>query len=113
MRYAVIDVAIIKHYCNRTHADNKGSYNANSVVLEGMSVICYSASSIYAYCIILTNGTVNMYYYSSKQRAWPCDQHIFTLFAAHVNIASSMILFCAMLVAAQLIPVYCIALSNS
>ena len=40
------------------------------------------------------------------------DEHIFTLFAAHVNITSPMILFCATLVAAQLIPVYCIALSN-
>ena len=76
MRYAVIDVAIMKHYCNRTHVGNEGSYNANGVILESISVIslfpqymhiAQCACTLYvAGCNILTNGTVNIY-----KRAWP------------------------------------------
>ena len=54
-----------------------------------------------------------MYYYASKQKGMALvNRHVFILFAAHVNITSPIVLFCATLVATQLIPVYCIALSN-
>jgi len=90
-----------------------------------MSIICFSISSIYAYCTMCMYIICCMLHHTNQ---WHCqyvllcfkakghglgDQHVvFTLFAAHVNITSPMILFCATLVAAQLIPVYCIAPSN-
>jgi len=76
--------------------------------------IAQCACILYIACrTILTNGTVNMYYYASKQKGMALVINtLFTLFAAHVNITFSMIFFCATLVAAQLIPVYCITLSN-
>ena len=94
MQYAVIDVAIIKHY-----------------VTGHMLAIC-----MYFICCMLHH--INQWHcqyvllcFKAKGHGLG-NRHVFTLFAAHVNITSPIVLFCATLVATQLIPVYCIALSN-